>query len=395
MCMRHTGTPAPATTSAMRGSPRIADTSFTNDAPAAMAASATTAFVVSIEIGTSVASRRPRITARTRASSTSADTGSDPGRVDSPPTSSTSAPSATSVTPRAIAVPGSRYSPPSENESGVTLITPMTAGGGNRSGSGATGGILEWRRRPPAGGARCRFTRRTPRLRPICSSRLSARARACSRPAAAGRPAWPGFRDRIDRLVGVDLDESGGRMNESLDEFAVADLCGTLPVPRRRRSTSSTRTSSSSTSSGRRRRSPSGTACCAREGRSSSSRATARTRSWRRRASCHRACGRRSRAAGPGAAARDVFPARYRANTPGGAHGPARPGGLPARPGRPRRDAPPLRGRAASGGRGPPHLRARPAAAPALDDRRLVPRGTSRGRTVRSPSAGAARSRSR
>ena len=37
------------------------------------------------------------------------------------------------------------------------------------------------------------------------------------------------FRDRIDRLVGVDLDESGGRMNESLDEFAVADLCGTLP----------------------------------------------------------------------------------------------------------------------------------------------------------------------
>ena len=37
------------------------------------------------------------------------------------------------------------------------------------------------------------------------------------------------FRDRIDRLVGVDLDESGGRTNESLDEFAVADLCGTLP----------------------------------------------------------------------------------------------------------------------------------------------------------------------
>ena len=45
MCMRQTGTPAPATTSAMRGSTRIADTSFTNDAPAAIAASATTAFV--------------------------------------------------------------------------------------------------------------------------------------------------------------------------------------------------------------------------------------------------------------------------------------------------------------------------------------------------------------
>jgi SAM-dependent methyltransferase len=38
-----------------------------------------------------------------------------------------------------------------------------------------------------------------------------------------------GFRDQIDRLVGADMDESGGRANAALDEFVVADLCGTLP----------------------------------------------------------------------------------------------------------------------------------------------------------------------
>jgi SAM-dependent methyltransferase len=39
------------------------------------------------------------------------------------------------------------------------------------------------------------------------------------------------FRDRIDRLVGADIDESGGRANAALDEFVVADLCCTLPFP--------------------------------------------------------------------------------------------------------------------------------------------------------------------
>src|SRR5919201_3376424 len=138
MCIRHTGTPAPETTSAMRGSPRSADTSFTNVAPAAIAAAATSAFTVSIEIGRSVTARRPRITGRTRSSSTSAGTGSDPGRVDSPPTSRMSAPSAARRAPWATAAPGSRNSPPSENESGVTLITPITAGAGKRSRSGIT-----------------------------------------------------------------------------------------------------------------------------------------------------------------------------------------------------------------------------------------------------------------
>jgi SAM-dependent methyltransferase len=38
-----------------------------------------------------------------------------------------------------------------------------------------------------------------------------------------------GFRDRIDRLVGADVDEAGGQANAALDEFIVADLCCTLP----------------------------------------------------------------------------------------------------------------------------------------------------------------------
>ena len=38
-----------------------------------------------------------------------------------------------------------------------------------------------------------------------------------------------GYRDRIARLVGVDVDEEAGRQNSVLDEFVVADLCRRLP----------------------------------------------------------------------------------------------------------------------------------------------------------------------
>lgn len=38
-------------------------------------------------------------------------------------------------------------------------------------------------------------------------------------------------RDRIARLVGVDVDAVAGTQNTALDEFIVADLCGTLPLP--------------------------------------------------------------------------------------------------------------------------------------------------------------------
>ena len=112
--------------------------------PARIAASATTAFTVSIEMGTSVsAARRADHRQHPPAARRRAGRGPTPGRVDSPPTSRMSAPSATSCRPWATAAPGRGTRPPSENESGVTLTTPITAGAGNRSRSEVTGAILE------------------------------------------------------------------------------------------------------------------------------------------------------------------------------------------------------------------------------------------------------------
>ncbi|MBP2349323.1 hypothetical protein JOF29_000406 [Kribbella aluminosa] len=62
----------------------------------------------------------------TRRISSSCDGRTARGRVDSPPTSSRSAPSASSSRPCLTAAAGSNHSPPSENESGVTFTTPMT-----------------------------------------------------------------------------------------------------------------------------------------------------------------------------------------------------------------------------------------------------------------------------
>ena len=81
-----------ATTPASSGSPRSAVTSLTSLAPRSSAARATAAFDVSIETGTSPPSASS--TGTTRRSSSSAATPSEPGRVDSPPTSTIAAPSA-------------------------------------------------------------------------------------------------------------------------------------------------------------------------------------------------------------------------------------------------------------------------------------------------------------
>jgi len=80
--------------------------------------------VVSIETVAPAAARRS-ITGSTRRSSSSTGTSPAPGRVDSPPTSSRSAPSSTILSACATAAPVSACAPPSENESGVTLSTPM------------------------------------------------------------------------------------------------------------------------------------------------------------------------------------------------------------------------------------------------------------------------------
>src|SRR5690606_11360814 len=58
--------------------------------------------------------------------SSEAETSGAPGRVDSPPISRMSAPSATMPSASATAVSGSSRTPPSEKESGVTLTMPTT-----------------------------------------------------------------------------------------------------------------------------------------------------------------------------------------------------------------------------------------------------------------------------
>ena len=123
------------------------------------------------------------------------------------------------------------------------------------------------------------------------------------------------FRDRIDRLAGVDLDESGGRMNESLDEFAVADLCSTLPFPD---GTFDLVYSNfviehlerppAAFAEWHRVLRPGGSVVVVTSNRSNPLMAAARVLPQGLRTAI--------KGRGPGAAARDVFPARYRANTP-------------------------------------------------------------------------------
>src|ERR1035437_9995200 len=126
MCIRQHSAPLSATTPAISRSARSALTSLTRLAPAASAARATAALDVSIEICAGVpSSTRPATTGTTRRSSSPSVTGSAPGRVDSPPMSRISAPSAVSERACSIAAPASRNAPPSENESGVTFTIPI------------------------------------------------------------------------------------------------------------------------------------------------------------------------------------------------------------------------------------------------------------------------------
>src|SRR5699024_9068201 len=123
-CMSTRGTPVSAATSNIWGSARPPETSLSIDAPAARACRATTARVVSTEIGVPDPASS-RMTAEMRRISSSASIRSAPGRVDSPPTSIMSAPAAIKSRPWSIAASRAHHLPPSENESGVTLITPI------------------------------------------------------------------------------------------------------------------------------------------------------------------------------------------------------------------------------------------------------------------------------
>ena len=95
MCISTSPAPVSRTSGSVPGS-AAALTSFTMEAPASIAARATSARRVSTLIGVSGdAARKPSITGTTRSISSAGSTGSAPGRVDSPPTSRMSAPSAT------------------------------------------------------------------------------------------------------------------------------------------------------------------------------------------------------------------------------------------------------------------------------------------------------------
>ena len=74
---------------------------------------------------TSLFARNCSITGITRRNSSSVVIASDPGRVDSPPTSTMCAPSAAIFKPCSTALSTAKNFPASENESGVTFNTPM------------------------------------------------------------------------------------------------------------------------------------------------------------------------------------------------------------------------------------------------------------------------------
>ena len=125
LCIRQQATSCFAITPAISGSYFNPHTSLTRSAPACTATSATLPLYVSTEIGTSKCLRSDSIIGTTRAASSSALTGVCPGRVDSPPTSRISAPSAIIVSACFSAWSIEFHLPPSEKESGVTFRIPI------------------------------------------------------------------------------------------------------------------------------------------------------------------------------------------------------------------------------------------------------------------------------
>ena len=126
MCIRQTYAPASAITPASSGSPRSAVTSLTSAAPSASARRATSAFDVSIETGSPASSLEhghdaPQLVVErdargTRPRRLAADVDERRALVDA------------ACRAAAAAAVGSRFSPPSEKLSGVTLTIPITAG---------------------------------------------------------------------------------------------------------------------------------------------------------------------------------------------------------------------------------------------------------------------------
>ena len=127
MCIRQTGTERSLAACSAPGR-RNAMTSLISPAPAATDSRITWGLLVSTEIGIGISAAIFSITGTTRSSSCCSGTLCAPGRVDSPPTSMISAPSATISRARQTALSSEKWVPPLEKETGVTLRIPMTPG---------------------------------------------------------------------------------------------------------------------------------------------------------------------------------------------------------------------------------------------------------------------------
>mmetsp|Transcript_17375 Transcript_17375/g.58457 ORF Transcript_17375/g.58457 Transcript_17375/m.58457 type:complete len:264 (-) Transcript_17375:334-1125(-) len=128
MCISTAGKPSRATVGSISRSIAPPLTSLTTRAPSAASSAATAAQLVSTEIGArSGEARRACTTGAARRSSSSGETATAPGRVDTAPTSIMSAPAASSSRACAVAAAAESKRPPSENESGVTLRTPISS----------------------------------------------------------------------------------------------------------------------------------------------------------------------------------------------------------------------------------------------------------------------------
>ena len=110
------------------GSPCRPVTSLIISAPLSIAFFATEALDVSMDMGQSVSWERIRTTSPTRRHSSCESTGSEKGRVLSPPISRMSAPASMSDSPCATAVSVCVHRPPSEKLSGVVFTIPITSG---------------------------------------------------------------------------------------------------------------------------------------------------------------------------------------------------------------------------------------------------------------------------
>ena len=131
MCISTSPASRSAQSAPIPGSPRSAVTSLTIAAPASSAASATASFEVSIETSWPVCATSTVSSSDDGLGSRDLLLGADvlragPRRL--PPDIEDVGPRLDQLRPWAIAFPHPRYSPPSENESGVTFTTPIRRG---------------------------------------------------------------------------------------------------------------------------------------------------------------------------------------------------------------------------------------------------------------------------